>query len=489
MPKKFNIFVLLLSVLALAACSPAEVEVPVIVEITAPPATAVPVDTAATEAAQAAAISAAVEATTAAQAAAEQAVADADAAAVDATGKFIVGGNYVASGECPSSTFLSVSADPANGAYPAPELNVTCDGTTVTVTGNGIPNFEFVQITPSDLTAATHQFQFPQSPALAAETTELPLLGAVAVAVNGMPIFGPNEAENLGYGDPFLDEILDFCNGHTGGGQYHFHAAPNCLFTDLNNSPGLVVAYALDGFPIVAPVICGNADCSAQRVAESTWDRTNDVKDAWAAHTVVPGKSELDECNGLVLDDGSYVYFATATFPYFLGCYRGTTTLARQGNGDGNGANGANGAGTGGPDFAAAAGTLGITEDALRDALGGPPPNIDAAVVTLGISREVLVAALVAAGFNLPTQLLEEGSAAAVQDALQGDFVAAANALGVTEEQLRTALGTTAPPNLEAAAALLGVNREALVAAMLLGGFPVPGGAGGLIPQVGGNDN
>lgn len=43
-----------------------------------------------------------------------------------------------------------------------------------------------------------------------------------------------------------------------------------------------------------------------------------------------------------------------------------------------------------GPDFSAAAETLGITEDELRDALGGPPPNFAEAAKKLGISEEKL---------------------------------------------------------------------------------------------------
>lgn len=46
------------------------------------------------------------------------------------------------------------------------------------------------------------------------------------------------------------------------------------------------------------------------------------------------------------------------------------------------------------PDFAAAAATLGITEQALRDALGGPPPDFAAAAATLGISEQELQEAL-----------------------------------------------------------------------------------------------
>ena len=50
------------------------------------------------------------------------------------------------------------------------------------------------------------------------------------------------------------------------------------------------------------------------------------------------------------------------------------------------------------PDFAAAAEILGVTEQELQDALGGPPPDFAAAAVTLGISEEALQAAMAGEG-------------------------------------------------------------------------------------------
>ena len=47
----------------------------------------------------------------------------------------------------------------------------------------------------------------------------------------------------------------------------------------------------------------------------------------------------------------------------------------------------------GAPDFAAAA-TLGVSEDDLRNALGAPPPDFEAAAATLGVTVEALQEAL-----------------------------------------------------------------------------------------------
>jgi len=225
--------------------------------------------------------------------------------------------------ECPASHFLEVQADPANAAYPAPSLSVTCGDTTFTVRSNGIPNFEFTPVTPSDLAAQNYSWEIPLKPQAAAEPADIPLLGPVAIAVNGLPIYGPNEAQPT-WGDPYLDQILDFCNGHTAQrGDYHFHTRPDCLFENLEGNPALVIAYALDGYPILAPYICENAACTSVKEVQSSWQHTQNIEAAWEAHEYVAGSGDLDRCNGTTRPDGSYVYFATDTFPYFLGCYHG----------------------------------------------------------------------------------------------------------------------------------------------------------------------
>lgn len=226
--------------------------------------------------------------------------------------------------ECPSSNFIDVSTYQQTQNYPAPQLSVTCSGNTVTVQSNGIPNFEFVRITPNDLQAQNYTWQIPLNPQLAAQPSDLPLLGPVGIAVNGLPIYGPNEAQPT-YGDPYLDGILDYCNGHTAPrGVYHLHARPDCLFTDLEGNTSLVIGYAFDGYPILAPYMCVDAACTQVEEVQSSWQRTRNVAAAWDAHEYVAGSGDLDQCNGRVLADGSYAYYATDTFPYFLGCYRGT---------------------------------------------------------------------------------------------------------------------------------------------------------------------
>ena len=245
--------------------------------------------------------------------------------------------------------FLDVSEDFAGDDYSDPELEVACTEDQVIVRSNGIINHEFVAITPNPLTEAERTWVFPRDPSPASSQADVPLGGVVAIAVNGMPIFGPTEAPEHGYRDPLLDSILDYCNGHTApGGVYHYHARPDCLFTDLEGNTSLVIAYALDGYPILAPYICDDDSCASVSEVRSSWQPVEGQFDengeplydgvsegSWDIHTYVEGSGELDRCNGRELADGGYAYYSTDTFPYFVGCYHGTPTTNTLGGGGG----------------------------------------------------------------------------------------------------------------------------------------------------------
>ena len=132
----------------------------------------------------------------------------------------------------------------------------------------------------------------------------------------------------------------------------------------------------MDGFPILAPYECVDAACSAVLPVASAWDYdesalwTIDARGvslsgdcltddeggysdnyAWDCN-VYAAKSDTDavlyadECNGRERPDGTYAYYATRTFPYYLGCYTGTASSS-SGPGGGSGPSGGNG--NGGP--------------------------------------------------------------------------------------------------------------------------------------------
>lgn len=70
--------------------------------------------------------------------------------------------------------------------------------------------------------------------------------GAIAIAVNGVPIFNPYT--NTGV-DALTDGQLDNYGGHCGrADDYHYHTAPLHLYNHTNSN--LPIAYAFDGFPV-----------------------------------------------------------------------------------------------------------------------------------------------------------------------------------------------------------------------------------------------
>ena len=118
--------------------------------------------------------------------------------------------------------------------------------------------------------------------------------GAIALAVNGVPIF--NALNNRGE-DAFLAGELDEWGGHCGrGDDYHYHIAP--LHLEKIAGAGNPIAYALDGFPIF-----GLTEADGSPVGK------------------------LDEFNGKFGKDGTYRYHATKTYPYINGGMRGVVEV------------------------------------------------------------------------------------------------------------------------------------------------------------------
>lgn len=267
--------------------------------------------------------------------------------------------------DCPeAATMLDVSKAPGAGdGYPKPTLTAMCTATTFVVTSNGIPHYTFVQTTPNPLKEQAHGWEITRTPAVAAQTTELPLLGVVGFAVNGQAFYGPNEAAqpaDEAYGDPVFNGLMDACLGHTSPGEYHYHSMlvkcldQNSLVAEpwMNDDPPAdeaspIIGWSLDGFPIYGPLECADASCATVVEMKSGYDQTGNPKtNAWDAYTWTAhdDTTHLDECNGHTGPSGDYHYHQTETFPYILGCYAGTPGTAGQGGG-GTGGMGAGGMG------------------------------------------------------------------------------------------------------------------------------------------------
>jgi hypothetical protein len=246
----------------------------------------------------------------------------------------------------PDELFIQSEPAPENSAYPDPLLRAYCDADYLNIESNGIIGYQFVPMTPNALRAQTNAWQVPLVPEFSDTLTTIPLLGVVAVAINGIPIYGANEAaipDN--FGDPVYNAIVDFCKGHTGPqGDYHYHAlVQECLAqAALEGVPSPIIGFALDGFPIYGPNGCLDAACTEVVTFSSSWETTGDPSElAWDNHTFTPNSdpTKLDQCNGRIGPDGRYGYYATATFPYTIGCYHGVPgpSVVNGGGGGGGG--------------------------------------------------------------------------------------------------------------------------------------------------------
>jgi hypothetical protein len=204
-------------------------------------------------------------------------------------------------------------------------------------------------------------------------------------------------------------------------GEYHYHGVSELLVDAYNSDQDLIhVAFAADGHLIYYSK--SNAYQSSYRVGDGAREGTNCTYTAGRNGTTITFGSEkdgalqsdwaydanigqLDECNGITVD-GEYIYLITNEYPYIPRCLMGAFTESRPG---GAGAPTQGDTGTlpqgdvgtppqggqgNGPDFALAAVSLGIDENDLRNALGGPPPDFAAAAQTLGITVEELQNAL-----------------------------------------------------------------------------------------------
>ncbi|MFO0910142.1 MAG: YHYH protein [Isosphaeraceae bacterium] len=115
--------------------------------------------------------------------------------------------------------------------------------------------------------------------------------GAIALAVNGIPIFNP--IKNDGRTDTFIAGELDDYGGHCGrADDYHYHIAPVHLAPKL--AKGQPLAYALDGYPIY-----GYEEPDGSKAVR------------------------LDVFNGHEDAQKQYHYHATKAYPYLNGGFHG----------------------------------------------------------------------------------------------------------------------------------------------------------------------
>jgi hypothetical protein len=279
------------------------------------------------------------------------------------------------------------------------EVSITLNETHVIITTNGIPNHDFESTLActggGDCTSEkNYVWSIPRNPTNdttgghdSANCPEAdgayacaPDRGAVAVAINGVPIYGPEDgpggdavaAEHGAYNEDRQPIELGICHGHAAqGGTYHYHADGNCMHWhpeegesiendyddstiqavaqntyDGNHSKVIGVAY--DGYPIYG--FWGYDDNMDIVEMKSSYE----LKDGETGYNgiddyrYIDGLGHLDVCNGHFgptpdFPQGIYHYHTTMQngdgemgFPYFLICYHGEADMSSDG-GNGNG--------------------------------------------------------------------------------------------------------------------------------------------------------
>jgi hypothetical protein len=189
----------------------------------------------------------------------------------------------------------------------APNVNTFWDANYFYVESKGIPTTHEMMVGISDhgwqqqvpipqCYIGSNAWSIPLNPIMATNPTPVDQLhftrGAIAIAVNGVPIFNPHT--NTGV-DAYLDGQLDNFGGHCGrGDDYHYHTAPLHLYEQTTFN--LPIAYAFDGFAVY-------------------------------------GNLEPDGVNMVVLDDnhghyynGEYHYHGTTDSPYMIAKFAGVVT-------------------------------------------------------------------------------------------------------------------------------------------------------------------
>jgi len=235
--------------------------------------------------------------------------------------------------KCPSAKFLNLSKSVGAGVgYAKPSQKVSCSTNEVVVTSNNMISFPFVKMTPHSLSPQSLTVKFPRSPKVAANPTNVVnMLGTAGVTVSGLLIYPITEGAipvESAFGDPYYNKMLDSCGGHTGpANEYHYHVLMTIAICNLKNTA--VLGYAIDGFPIYGPTGCLNVKCTQKAAVKSGYVQIgNPQKNVWDAYkySATPSSTVLDECNGRVQPDGTYGYHATLSFPYIIGCFKGTPT-------------------------------------------------------------------------------------------------------------------------------------------------------------------
>lgn len=237
------------------------------------------------------------------------------------------------------------------------------------VRSNGIPNHDYESGLGCCAAEMSYEWKIPLNPEMSSSLTYVPERGAIAISVNGVPFFGPEEGPG---GDAvalhfeyFIEDrqpiVLGLCGAHSAGTTFHYHFDGNCVhwhpepeglgwkdwdvsfLSQDQVSP--VIGFAFDGYPIYGPY--GNDSNNQLKEMTSSY-RLKQGKNGYNGiddWEYVEGLGHLDECNGITskvpgVQEKTYHYHASKKsgsgeigFPYFILCYRGVPETSNMNQG------------------------------------------------------------------------------------------------------------------------------------------------------------
>lgn len=234
-------------------------------------------------------------------------------------------------------------------------FSVSVSGDKCIFTSNAIPNHNFNDGESTFVTNVSEQnvkYEVNTNPQKASKNTELSLTTDNAIFLNGVKLdllsagcYGVGDGK-IGCSDitqPWrFDPMsslsnfnIDSHNAHTqGDGTYHYHGSPVALFDSNNAVVSPVIGFAADGFPIFGSYFDDNGTI---RKAKSSYQLKKGRRRAIKGinpggrydgryrndYRYVAGSGDLDECNGMTIN-GVYGYFVTESYPWVIGCFKGT---------------------------------------------------------------------------------------------------------------------------------------------------------------------
>jgi len=255
-------------------------------------------------------------------------------------------------------------------------VTITSDSSNCYFNANEIPNHDFHDSESMFATNVSEQsgsYQVVKSPSAAAQNTILNLGTTNAIFLNGVTVdllaaacydegneplgqekigCGPDQVNNPWRYDPMssLNSFgTDSHNAHAQpDGTYHYHGSPLAMYEQncaVENSVSPAIGFAADGFPIYGP--CFNDGGNVREVSSSyILKNSGGTREAVIGYTTPVANvgsiasnnydgqfrgdyeysaaaGDLDECNGMLVD-GQYGYYLTNSYPWIMGCYKGT---------------------------------------------------------------------------------------------------------------------------------------------------------------------